>query len=347
MGLFTRKSKDTTDTSKKRKLIPCDRVFLRPPEEYAHGKPPKKLEGSTWEGYKTILRHFQNENLQIPMNTGTKKLLPLVPEEKYWLTRECMLRYLKGYRGDVQVSIQMLEETLVWRREVGLTIVSKDTKPLDADLVAPENETGKEVILGFDQEGRPLLYMKNGRQNTEASFRQLQQLIYIMEAATTFCPQGVDSLTVLIDFKHYKEPGIISDKMPPLSLSKLALNVMQNYYPERLGRGLLINIPWFAWAFLKMMYPFLDPETKQKAIFDEPFENYIDPSQLDALYNGELDFHYNHEVYWPDLTAKVKKLRDSQYSRFLKFGATVGISEFDLKGDQDEAICPPESQGVI
>ena len=347
MGLFNKKSKHTANTANKRNLIPCDRAFVTPPEKYGHGKPPKKLQGSTWEAYRTILRHFQNEHLQIPINTSSKKILPLVTEEKFWLTRECMLRYLKGNKGNVQITIQKLEETLVWRREVGLTVVSKDTKPLDADLVAPENETGKEVILGFDQERRPLLYMKNGRQNTEASFRQVQQLIYIMEAATTFCPQGVDSLTVLIDFKHYKEPCIISDKMPSMSISKLSLNVLQNHYPERLGKGILVNIPWFAWAFLKMMYPFLDPETRQKAIFDEPFEKYIEPSQLDALYNGELEFHYKHEVYWPDLTAKVKKLKESQYSKFLKFGGIVGISEFDLKGNHDEMICLPESQGAI
>lgn len=135
--------------------------------------------------------------------------------------------------------------------------------------------------------------------------------------------------------------------MPPMSISKLSLNVLQNHYPERLGKGILVNIPWFAWAFLKMMYPFLDPETRQKAIFDEPFEKYIEPSQLDALYNGELEFHYKHEVYWPDLTAKVKKLKESQYSKFLKFGGIVGISEFDLKGNHDEMICLPESQGAI
>lgn len=347
MGLFNKKSKEQANAPDKRNLIPCDHVFVTPPEKYGHSQPPKKLQASNWEGYKTILQYFQNEDLQIPVSTSSKKLSPLIPEEKFWLTRECMLRYFKGNKGNIQVTIQKIKESLVWRREVGLTIVSENVRRLDADLVAPENETGKEVILGFDQEGRPLLYMKNGRQNTEASFRQIQQLIYMMEAATIFCPQGVDSLTVLIDFKHYKEPGIISDKMPPMAISKLSLNVMQNHYPERLGRSILINIPWFAWAFLKMLYPFLDPETREKAIFDEPFEKYIDPSQLDALYNGKLDFHYKHELYWPDLTEKVKALRESLYSRFLKFGGVVGLSEYDLKGDRDELFCPPESRGVI
>lgn len=347
MGLFNRKTKESAASDNKKELIPCDRAFVNPPEKYGKGKPPQKLYGSTCESYKSILNHFEDEGLKLPINTSSKKCLPLIPDEKFWLTRECMLRFLKGNKGNAQVTIQKLEETLVWRREVGLTIVSKDVKPLDADLVAPENETGKQVILGFDQERRPIFYMKNGRQNTESSFRQVQQLIYMMEAATTFCPQGVDSLAVLIDFKHYKEPGIISDKMPPLSISKLSLNVMQNYYPERLGKGILINIPWFAWAFLKMMYPFLDPETRQKAIFDEPFDDYVEPTQLDALYNGRLDFHYKHEIYWPDLTEKVKSLRERQFARFLKFGGVVGLSEFDLKGNDEGLVCPPNSEGIL
>lgn len=347
MGLFNRKTKESTTAGNKKDLIPCDRAFVTPPEKYGKGKPPQKLESGTLESYKTILRHFRDENLQLPINTSSKKCVSLIPEEKFWLTRECMLRFLKGNKGNVQVTIQKLEETLTWRREVGLTIVSKDVKPLDADLVAPENETGKQVILGFDQERRPIFYMKNGRQNTESSFRQVQQLVYMMEAATTFCPQGVDSLTVLIDFKHYKEPGIISDKMPPLSISKLSLNVMQNFYPERLGRCILINIPWFAWAFLKMMYPFLDPETRQKAIFDEPFDKYIEPTQLEALYDGKLDFHYKHDIYWPDLTEKVKALREKQFARFLKFGGLVGLSEFDLKGEGDEPIYSLDSEDTL
>lgn len=189
--------------------------------------------------------------------------------------------------------------------------------------------------------------MKNGRQNTEATFKQVQHLVYMMESAVTFTPQGVETITVLIDFKQYKGPGIVTDKMPPLSISKLCLNVMQNHYPERLGKCVFVNIPWFAWAFLKMMHPFLDPNTRQKAIFDEPFENHIDLSQLEALYNGKLDFNYDHEVYWPDLTEKLQMLKEKSYQRFLKFGGHVGLSEFDLKGDHEEIMFPVDSGIVV
>jgi len=345
MGLFSRK-RDHTPAVPKEKLIPCDKIFLDPPAKYGNAPLLEPISEDQNEKYRAVLRHFQDDDLKLPENlndldNGTHANdRPLSDWEKFWLSRECFLRYLRANKWNTANAIKGLTKTLVWRREIGLTHGKEDKDPLTADKVAVENETGKQVILGFDNAKRPLYYMKNGRQNTESSFRQVQELVYMMETATTVAPQGVEKITVLVDFKSYKEPGIITDKAPPISIARMCLNVMQDHYPERLAKCVLINIPWFAWAFLKMMYPFLDPATKAKAIFDEPFENHIEPSQLDALYNGLLDFKYKHEVYWPDMVKKVDDLRLKRFDRFLKFGGIVGLSEYDTKGQHDELKYP-------
>lgn len=119
---------------------------------------------------------------------------PLSDWEKFWLSRECFLRYLRANKWNTANAIKGLTKTLVWRREIGLTHGKEDKDPLTADKVAVENETGKQVILGFDNAKRPLYYMKNGRQNTESSFRQVQELVYMMETATTVAPQGVEKI---------------------------------------------------------------------------------------------------------------------------------------------------------
>ncbi|KAM0881929.1 hypothetical protein ACQ4PT_032575 [Festuca glaucescens] len=43
-------------------------------------------------------------------------------------------------------------------------------------------------------------------------------------------------------------------------------DIMQNYYPERLGRVLLIHVPYVFMAAWKMVYPFIDDTTKKKFV---------------------------------------------------------------------------------
>lgn len=346
MGLFSKK-KEAAPAVPKEELIPAAKMIRAPPAKY--GEPAKlgKLSSEEVRKYREVLAHFQDATREWPLDTNANSSGDAGAEkrglsewERHWLSRECMLRYLRAHKWHVENALKGITETLVWRREVGITHGPEDKKPLTGKDVAIENETGKETLLGFDRDRRPLFYMKNGRQNTESSFRQVQQLIYMMESAVTLCPQGVEKITVLVDFKAYKEPGIITDKAPPVSIARACLNVMQNHYPERLAKCVLINIPWFAWAFLKLMYPFLDPATKEKAIFDEPFEKHIEPEQLEALYNGKLDFKYDHAVYWPDMVAGLQEIRERSFARFQKFGGCVGLSEYDLKGTHDELLYP-------
>ncbi|QLQ81844.1 hypothetical protein HG537_0G00980 [Torulaspora globosa] len=348
MGLFGRRQRDSTLLVERKDLTRCDRIFVDPPVKYGKAHGPPQISEEQFEKYRRVLEHFQDETLQLALNTSSlDETRGLIPEEKCWLTRECILRFLRAAKWDVDQTVKNLSSTLVWRREVGLSGADENVKPLKSEVVSVENQTGKQVILGFDINRSPLFYMKNGRQNTEPSFRQVQLLIFMMECAVILTPQGVETITVLIDFKSYKEPGVISDKMPPLSIAKLCLAVMQNHYPERLSKCVMFNIPWFAWAFLKMVHPFLDPRTRQKAIFDEPFENHIEASQLEAVYNGKLDFKYKHEVYWPDMVAKVEKLNEKRFKRFLDFGGIVGLSEFDLKGNGDDIQYPVHYRNVI
>ena len=43
-----------------------------------------------------------------------------------------------------------------------------------------------------------------------------------------------------------------------------AIEIMQSYYPERLGKALLIHVPYLFMKAWKMVQPFIDPNTKDK-----------------------------------------------------------------------------------
>lgn len=296
--------------------------------------------------YAKILQYFQDDTLLIPTTEqdGPKaEKKPLTPAEKAWCTRECLIRYLKATNWDLNKSIERLVKTLSWRRQFGIDCLGEENgDKLTSDLIEMENATGKQVILGFDMTGRPILYLKPGRQNTKTSHRQVQHLVFMLERVIEFMPQCQESLSLLIDFKTYhdipKESG--HSFIPPIGVGKEVLHILQTHYPERLGKALCTNIPWLAWGFLKLIHPFIDPKTKEKISFDEPYTKYVNLDQLDSNYGGKLLFVYDHNIYWPQLLKLCHSKRKHYLDRFNKFGAKLGLSETDLRGTHDKLKYP-------
>ncbi|RWW75938.1 hypothetical protein BHE74_00015991, partial [Ensete ventricosum] len=46
----------------------------------------------------------------------------------------------------------------------------------------------------------------------------------------------------------------------------LSIMTLQNYYPERLGRVFLVHVPYLFMKAWKIIYPFMDKNTRKKVI---------------------------------------------------------------------------------
>merc|ERR1712080_106587 len=145
--------------------------------------PEKPLDESQKLKYLKVLNHFSDPDFKAPATEDDHKhkrhdlYVALNDYERAWLTRECFLRYLRATKWDQAEAISRIELTLAWRREFG--VVGRDESELEVngELCSVENETGKEVILGFDNDARPCLYLKPGRQNTKTSLRQVHHIL--------------------------------------------------------------------------------------------------------------------------------------------------------------------------
>lgn len=166
---------------------------------------------------------------EIPSAKG--KNGPLTDNEKMWLTKESLLRYLRATKWDQNEAEKRLLETLTWRREFGV-------EDLTADYIEPENETGKQVIVGFDKQGRPCHYLNPGRQNTEVTPRQVQHMVFMLERVIDLIPAEQEKICLLIDFKTGAKR---TNTAPGLGQGREVLHILQNHYPERLGRALIVN----------------------------------------------------------------------------------------------------------
>lgn len=156
---------------------------------------------------------------------------PITDDERMWLTRECLVRYLRATRLDKEESERRLMQSLAWRREFGVD-------QLSAEHISPENETGKQAFVGFDLDGRPCHYLNPARQNTDPSKRQVEHLVYMVERVIELMPPGQETLALLINFKQGKGR---KNTAPGLGLAREVLSILQMHYPERLGRALIVN----------------------------------------------------------------------------------------------------------
>ncbi|KAH6875863.1 CRAL-TRIO domain-containing protein [Alternaria rosae] len=256
----------------------------------------------------------------------TAETSPISDDERMWLTRECLLRYLRATKWNLPQAIQRLRSTLIWRREYG-------TDRFTAEYISEENETGKQVLLGFDNEGRPCLYLLPQNQNTKETPKRVEHLVYMLERTIDLHPPGQESLALLIDFRNTGAGGT-----PSMGIAKQVLDILQNHYPERLGRALLTHLPWYVNAFLKLINPFIDPVTKSKIKPNEPLPNHVPTSQLMKVSGGEVDFKYDHSVYWPALEKISTERRQQRKERWEKAGKIIGESEIYLWGGDEPSL---------
>jgi len=256
--------------------------------------------------------------------TSTAKKAPLEPlndTERMWLTRECLLRYLRATKWNVPSALTRLQSTLVWRREYGA-----DT--FTFEYISPENETGKQCILGYDNDARPCLYLSPGKQNTEMSDRQIHHLCFMLDRTIDMLPPGQENACLIINFTSTG-----GGKIPTVGQARAVLNILQNHNPERLGRALISETPWYVNTFFKLISPFIDPVTREKMKFNEDLKLWVPKGNLwKHAKGGELNFEYEHPVYWAALEKQVKEKREAFRQRWIEGGSRIGEHEEYLRG---------------
>ncbi|KAK0223308.1 CRAL/TRIO domain-containing protein [Armillaria fumosa] len=272
--------------------------------------------------YQTVYDHFAKPDYKIP---GLEENAELMEEEKFWMSHECILRYLRASKWKTEAAIHRMEDTLKWRRSYGLYTT------LTSEHVEPEASTGKQVIFGFTVDGKPGYYMFPSRQNTEESPRQIEFVVWILERCIDMMPSGVETVALFINFAD-------KAKNPSLGTARQFLNILQNHYPERLGVALIINVPFLVNAFFKLVSPFIDPITREKMKFNPGVVKdgiVAADNVMKDHWGGDCEFVYEHEKYWPAIDVMCKERKKKFLEKWRQLGGTMGIKEIDYKVEID------------
>ncbi|KAJ7756518.1 CRAL/TRIO domain-containing protein [Mycena maculata] len=292
-----------------------ENVYLPiPPPTRASALP--ELTKSQTKMQQEVQHHFED-----PTYAPADSEKALMDAEKMWLSYECILRYLRASKWNVDTAIQRLEDTLKWRREYGVY----DT--LTADLVEPEAVTGKQILLGFDTKSHPGLYLIPSRQNTTEATRQVQFTVWMLERCIDLMPPGVESLDLLINYAD-------KAKNPSFGTARAVLNILQSHYPERLALALILNVPFLLNAFFKLITPFVDPITREKMKFNPRVieDGIFTPDMvMSQWWGGNCNFEYDHDKYWPALVSLCKERTERWTTTWQKMGGKVGLKESEYK----------------
>ncbi|CAI5958811.1 unnamed protein product [Closterium sp. NIES-65] len=221
---------------------------------------------------------------------------PLAGRAKLFCTDACLRRYLRARGWNVAKAEKMLRDTLRWRHVYR-------PEEITWEDVAEEAATGKVYRTEFlDKQGRAVIVMSAGRQNTAGHAGQVRHLVYALENAINHLPAGTahSRMVWFIDFR-----GWTLRKAPPLKTSREVLSILQNHYPERLGQAVVYDPPPVFETFWKMIRPFVDPTTFKKILFVYPnkpatiaqLEEIFDLEHLDQGFGGRSTWAFELPVY--------------------------------------------------
>jgi hypothetical protein len=113
-------------------------------------------------------------------------------------------------------------------------------------------------------------------------------------------PEGQDSLVIIVD---YRSATLRTN--PSISVAAKVLTILQNHYVERLGRAIVLNLPFLLEFFYRGISPFLDPVSRDKMRFNPDLKTLVPDDHLDANFGGSFQYEFEPKSYWESLISYV------------------------------------------
>ncbi|XP_020107977.1 random slug protein 5-like isoform X1 [Ananas comosus] len=261
------------------------------------------------------------EEQQAKINEVRKLIGSLADRIPNFCSDACISRYLRARNWSAEKASKMLKETVKWRLEY-------KPESIRWDDISHEAETGKIYRADYvDKYGRAVLVMRPGFQNTTSTEGQIKYLVYCMENAILSLTADQEQMVWLIDFQGWTMASV------SVKVTRETAHVLQDYYPERLGLGILYNPPRIFESFWKIVKPFLDHKTykKVKFVYSDDTESQkimtdlFDVDKLESAFGGRNPCVFDFDKY-----AERMREDDKKMDAFLNSGGSLLSQEKSL-----------------
>jgi len=111
------------------------------------------------------------------------------------------------------------------------------------------------------------------------------------------------------------------------------VDTLQTYYPERLGRCLVNDGPFWLTILMKLVDPFLDPVTRSKIAVNRQVlaEGDFTPDQVIKEWGGDREFVWECDRYLNKLVEISGRMKEKRLAKWRELGGKVGLREWDYK----------------
>eukprot|EP00249_Psilotum_nudum_P020812 c27856_g1_i1 orf=440-2497(+) len=218
--------------------------------------------------------------------------VPLLEREGDERTDVILLKFLRARDGKVDEAFSMIQNTMIWRKDFGADRLLEEDFGTEFDTVA--------YMHGYDKEGHPVCYNHYGVFKNRQLYQQLFEdeskfhnflrwRIQVLEMGIqklNFTPGGANSLVQVTDLKG--SPGFMKWR----NITKKALAVLQDNYPELLAKQIFINAPWYFGTLYSIYGQSITQRQRSKVVVARPGKvtetlfKYISPEYVPVKYGG-------------------------------------------------------------
>ncbi|KAL6177715.1 hypothetical protein ACLB2K_049239 [Fragaria x ananassa] len=193
-------------------------------------------------------------------------------------------RFLCARDLDVEQASAMFLKYLKWRQSFA------PNGSISASEVPNQIAQNKLFSQGSDKRGRPIAVLLGARHfQVKGGLKEFKRyVVYAFDKLCARMPPGQEKFIFIGDLEGWGYSN--SDIRAYLG----ALSILQDYYPERLGKMFIVHVPFVFMTVWKIVCPFIDNKTKEKIVFVEnkmlksTLLEEIDESQLPEKYGGKL-----------------------------------------------------------
>lgn len=213
-----------------------------------------------------------------------------------------LAQFLRARSHDPARAFAMLQSALHWRAATGMARYSRQAEGYMRRAAAcfPMCVLSKPRVCK-----QPVVYglvrLLDKRAVEKGPFHDA--LLAFLETVYFGDSYVMDEMVIILDFRDWS-----IRRNAPYRLVKDAIQTLQDYYPERLGRVFLVNYPTSIRAAYTAISPIVDAGAKEKIVWvadADPaatLRNYVAPKSIPTFMGGELEPEF--PPAWPDVACQ-------------------------------------------
>ncbi|KAJ7010179.1 phosphatidylinositol transfer protein 3-like [Populus alba x Populus x berolinensis] len=163
-------------------------------------------------------------------------------------------RFLRARELDIEKASTLFLKYLSWRRSI---IPNGFISPSEIPNELAQN---KLFMQGVDKQNRPIVVVFGARHKPyKGGLEEFKRFVaYTLERICARMPAGQEKFVSIADLEGWGYTN--SDIRGYLA----ALSILQDCFPERLGKLFIVHVPYIFMTAWKVVCPFIDSKTKKK-----------------------------------------------------------------------------------